>query len=335
MRRPAIALAGLLVSAAAVIIVISTIDVGEAVGVLARTNPLPLVTSIGVVAFQVGLRAFRWRTILPAGGDGRPIPVPRLVPPLLVGYLGNAILPARLGEPMRAVLVSRRERVGMPESLASVVLERITDVATLAVVALLAALIVGAPPWIVNAAALAGAAGIAILVVLATSGVGPLVGLLQRLPLFGRKPRLTAGLEQLERFASTLGGGHRRRVILGAAGISLVAWLLDGMTFWLAAQALDVELTYVGAILVSGIAVLGTAVPSAPGYVGTFELAAAAVATSLGVPGEEALALALVAHAVTLLSLALGGAMSLVLIGTGLGEAVHAAKETRVAAESS
>lgn len=328
MRRQLIAVAGLLLSAVAVAIVVSIIDVRETVKVLGRTDPVPLVAAVGVVAIQVGLRAFRWRIVLPAGGDGRRIPVLRLIPPLLVGYLGNAILPARLGEPMRAVLVSRRERVGVAESLASVLLERIADVATLALVALGAAFIVGAPAWIVQAAALAGAVGLGILVVLATSGVGPLVRVLRRLPL-RRSPRLVAGLEQLDRFASTLGGGHRRLVILGAAGISLVAWLLDGATFWLAAQALDVELGYVGAILVSGIAVLGTALPSAPGYVGTFELAGAAVATALGVPGEEALALALVAHAVTLLPLAVGGGASLVLIGTGLGDAAHAAEETR------
>ena len=67
-----------------------------------------------------------------AARPSRPSALARLVPPLLIGYLGNAVLPARLGEPMRAVIVSRRERVDMAESLGSVLVERVVDVAMLA-----------------------------------------------------------------------------------------------------------------------------------------------------------------------------------------------------------
>ena len=60
---------------------------------------------MGVVAVQVALRSFRWSLLLPVRPEGRPIPARRLAPPLLVGYLGNTVLPARLGEAMRAVIV--------------------------------------------------------------------------------------------------------------------------------------------------------------------------------------------------------------------------------------
>ena len=66
---------------------------------------------------------------------------------MLVGYLGNAVLPARLGEPMRAVIASRRERIGTTEALGSVLVERVIDIATLAVVGFVAALIVAGPAW--------------------------------------------------------------------------------------------------------------------------------------------------------------------------------------------
>ena len=51
------------------------------------------------------------------------------------------------------------------------------------------------------------------------------------------------------------------------------------------------------------VTILATAVPSAPAYVGTFELTVTAVAAAFGVPAADALAWALVAHAVTLLPL--------------------------------
>ena len=53
-------------------------------------------------------------------------------------------------------------------------------------------------------------------------------------------------------------------------------------------------------MLVAGVTILVTAIPSAPGYVGTYELAATAVATSLGVDPDAAFALAVLVHVTTL-----------------------------------
>ena len=61
---------------------------------------------------------------------------------------------------------------------------------------------------------------------------------------------------------------------IAAAGLSLVAWLLDGTVYWAVGQSLGLVLSPTGAMVVVGVTVLGTIVPSAPGYVGTFELAA-------------------------------------------------------------
>jgi uncharacterized membrane protein YbhN (UPF0104 family) len=84
-------------------------------------------------------------------------------------------------------------------------------------------------------------------------------------------------------------------------------------------------------MLVSAITVLGTAIPSAPGYVGTFELAASATARSLGVPPEEALAFALLVHALTVLPLAIGGAASLAWIGVRFGDLIGTVDAGRAA----
>jgi uncharacterized protein (TIRG00374 family) len=244
------------------------------------------------------------------------------LPPLLVGYLGNAVLPARLGEPMRAVLAGRRERVGTTEALGSVLLERLIDVATLAVVAFGAARVVGAPDWIsqvLGVAALGGVVGMAILI---SVGIQPVVAIADRIGL-DRRPALKA---LVRRFAASVGGPGRRRAIAISAGVSIGAWLLDAVSFWLAARAVGVELAYPAALLIAGFTVLGTAVPSAPGYVGTFELAAAAAAGALGVPSAEALAMAVVAHVMTLAPMALGGAASLPIIGTSLAAAAREAE---------
>ncbi len=100
---------------------------------------------VGVVAAQTVLRAWRWSILLPARADGTRVSARRLVAPMLVGYLGNAVLPARMGEPMRAVIASRRERTGTTEALGSVLVERVIDITTLALVGFVAAFVLAGP----------------------------------------------------------------------------------------------------------------------------------------------------------------------------------------------
>lgn len=321
-RRAIVVAIGFLISAGALWVVLQAIDLSDTVRVLAQAHPLLAAGIVGVVAVQVSFRAWRWSVLLPTE---RRLPFGRLLPPLLIGYLGNTVLPARLGEAMRAVVVARRERVGTTEALGSVVVERVIDVATLAVLAFLASLVVDAPTWAVQALGALAAGGVVGIGILSTVGVGPLVLLADRLGM-RRSPRAR---DVVARFADTLGGPSRRRPIIAAAGISFIAWLLDATSFWLAGQAVGADLSYAAAMLVGGVAVLGTAIPSAPGFVGTFELAAAGMATALGVPGAEALAMAVVVHAMTLLPLALGGAASLIIIGADLGELARNAEATR------
>ena len=322
LRRQLLVVFGVAVSFAALYLVLQSIDLGEAVAVLATADPLPLLSVVGVVGVQVALRAFRWSLLLPRRQGGTRIAWVRLVPPLLVGYLGNAILPARLGEPMRAVIAARRERVGMPETLASVLLERVVDVATLAPVAFVAALLAGAPVWATQVLGVIAAGGLVILAILATVGVMPLVRLMDRLGLASRP--VIRGV--VARFSASLGGPTRRLVVLSAAGISVTAWFLDAASIWLVATSIGVELDYPAAMLIAGVGTLGTAIPSAPGYVGTYELAVAGIAGALGVPPAPSFALALLAHAMTLGPVSLGGAISVVGIGTNLGEVAQAAE---------
>lgn len=326
MRRLWLGAFGLAISAAALFLAIRSVDLNQTASLLARTDLRLVGATLFVIGGQVLIRTLRWRLLLrpffPAGIPG----LPKLIPVLLVGYLGNAVLPARLGEPIRAVLVSRRERVGVPEALASVYLERIIDVATLGILILAAAAFVGAPAWIVQTTAIAAALGLGLVVVLAAANPASLVALAHRVPAVAGSRRLTTAVEMLTRFVAGLGGRQRAFAIVTAAGLSAVAWVLDATTFWLVARALGLDLGPAEAVLVAGVTVLVTAVPSAPGYVGTFELSAVAAAGALGVEQSAALGLALLAHAVALVPLGVAGGLSLIVIGISFGEMARSAE---------
>jgi uncharacterized membrane protein YbhN (UPF0104 family) len=323
-RRRLVVAAGLLVSAVALFLVARSIDLAEAARVLVTANPVPLAAIVGIVAVQVAMRAFRWSVLLPRASDGRRIPFARLIPPLLTGYLGNAVLPARLGEPMRAVVAARREGVGMPEALGSVLVERVIDTATLAPVAFVAALLVGAPGWIVRVLGLTAGGGAMILAAMVTVGAMPLVRLAH-----GIVPASRHGVhEVVDRFGASLGGPGRRPQLLVAAAISIAAWFLDAVSVWLVASSIGVAIGYPAALLIAGIGTLGTAIPSAPGYVGTYELAVAGIAGIVGVPPAAALAMAVLIHIMTLGPVAIGGAVSVVAIGADLSEVARAAESS-------
>lgn len=321
MRRALLALTGIAISVAAIGLLVLTVDLGGTLRVLGGAAWLPLAGALVGISAQVAVRSLRWQLLLPRSQTGARVRLGRLIPVLLVGYLGNSLLPARLGELVRAYLVSVREKVPLGSALGSVLLERVIDLSNLAAIAFAAAMVAAAPGWIVQGTALAALVGLAGLVLL-ISGALAAVG---RFVPEGRAREL------VHTFAQSA-GRQPRPTLVAAVGISTVAWLLDATTFFLAGSSLSLGLSFPAALLIGAVTVLGTAIPSAPGYVGTFELAAVAAGTALGLGADRALALALLVHAITSIPVVLAGATSL----TGMSLSLRGlAREAEAAAGSS
>lgn len=319
---------GVAVSVIALALVVASVNVSEAWQVLSSANVAILALVLGVVTVQIVVRGWRWRIALPPRPDGRQVPVLHTVGPMLVGYLGNAVLPARLGEPIRALLIARREQLDAMVSFGATMLERLVDIVTLALIGFVAALVLGAAWWIVVVGGLAGIGGLVVLGLFVAIGLTRLTTMgTAVLTRFGLGDR-TQRLQHLAlSFASGVDRGRDISRLLKMLALSLVAWALDASIFWLVAQALGIDLGYSGAVLVGAVAVLSTAIPAAPGYVGTFELAAVTTAVALGVPRPEALALAVTVHVLTVIPLAIAGAIAVVSSGTGLGRLAEEAEE--------
>ena len=325
-------LAGLAISLIAIVIVISTVDIGATLEVLSRTDPSYIALALVAIAAQVVVRGWRWRMLLPPRPDGSPVPVRRTFVPMLIGYLANNILPARLGEAVRSFLVARREDLVPLEAFGATMLERLVDVVVLALIGLLAALILGAAWWIVFIGLVAGLGGVVVLALLVLLGFSRLVDVgrwvLERLHLAERLHRL---LGWAGSFAVGVDRGRDVPRLLGVSGLSVVAWILDASIFYLVGRSLGIDLALSEAVLIGAVAVLATAIPAAPGYVGTFELAATSTAVALGVPREEALALAVLVHLVTVIPVAIAGAVALLITGANLSTIAAQAEEAEEA----
>ena len=327
-RRLSVGLLGPLISAGAIVIVLQTVDVGQTAEALAATNLAVLAPCLGLVAAGIALRAMRWQRLLVPAAN-RAVPVRRITPVVLIGYLANAVLPARLGEPIRAYLLARREGLKAFEVLGTALLERILDVAVLAMMAFLASLAVGAPSWVVQLTGVAAAGGFLIIGVLTLGGLWPVLRFLGRMADHGRFAAARMILTRLDQLAQGFGGRSQRRPIAEAAGLTVVIWLVDTTVCWLAALSLGSDISLAAALLIIGVGALGTSIPSAPGSIGTFELAASAAARAVGLAAPAALSLAILVHAVTLIPVALAGAAAMLAMGLGsLSDLAGAARKS-------
>lgn len=283
---------GLAVSGIAGWILIQLVSPAAVGDVLGRVQPALVGAAILSLGVSMAVRTARWRAILPAGPI-RP-GIMQLLPLMIVGYAANAVAPLRAGDAARGVITARSFRLGIPETLGSVGLERVLDGLALALLLLVASIGVVVPGWFTQASLLVAAGGVAVLAVL-------------------------VGFGMVVRSRTERAAGIGRRVWHGARannpriarsfGWSVAAWCIDGVTFWLCAVALGLEISPILALLIAGGAALGSVAPSAPAALGTFELAGTAVAVAVAVPASDALALVVLAHGVTVIPIVVTAAV--------------------------
>lgn len=304
------ALLGTAVSAAALLLVARSVDLAAAWATIRAADARWTVVLVALVVADVLVRTVRWRLLL---RPLAPVPFRAALGALLVGYLANNILPARLGEVVRSADLGARTGTSRSAILGTIVVERVLD--TLVAVAIAAfAILVLSVRGIVASAVLAGAAAVALL----ATGIAAAL-LAHRVPgaarvaaLVARRPALH---EPLVRLRSGLAVASDPGTMARAIAVTVASWSLAVLAVAGAAQAVGTPPTTGQAALVAAGTTLATAVPAAPGYIGTFELAAVTIAGSVGLPAVPALAFAVLWHVAILVVTSAGGVVALVLRG--------------------
>jgi uncharacterized protein (TIRG00374 family) len=286
------------------------VDLAAAFEAVRTADPRWVALLVAFLAVDIVLRAVRWRVLL------RPLAAVSFrdtLSSLLVGYLANNVLPARLGEIVRSHDLGERTGVSRSAILGTIVIERIVD--TFVVVSIAAAaILVLSVRGVVASAVMVGFAITALLIVAVVVGIYAhrLPGASRVRTFLARWPRVRGIIAKLR---TGLAVASDWRTMGAAIALSIGSWSCTVLAFAAAAQAVGVEPTMGQAALLAAGTNLATAVPAGPGYVGTFELATVAIAASVGIAREPALAFAVLVHAATLLLTSIGGAIALVLGG--------------------
>jgi phosphatidyl-myo-inositol alpha-mannosyltransferase len=281
---------------------------------LVHSQPVWVLVGLALMCLSMVWRAVAWHAILRAA---LPEARPRLADAFqgtTIGVLMSATLPARLGEPSRALIVARR--LGRPRERLPVVLGTLVSQTLLNVLALV---ILGAVMF-ATVGLFAGRQQALLWYAVAPFGVlcAVLVApALLRSGLPSRSARvhrwLTQARDALARVRDGLRVFRSPRLGTEAAAMQLAAWALQWVACYVLLEALDLDLD-MGAAAAVLFAVNVTAVlPLTPSNLGVFQAACLAVLTgAYGVDAAQALGYGIILQAVEIATAVIMGAPALV-----------------------
>jgi glycosyltransferase 2 family protein len=318
---------GILISIIFLWLALRGLSLREILLVLPGINYWWLLPGVGVYFIAVWVRAWRWHYLL------RPlkaISTRAMFPIVCIGYAGNNIFPARAGEVLRAVVLKRREGVAISASLATIIIERIFDG-----VVMLAFVFVNLPE-LANLTADSGFAGdIRTLALLGTLlFLGALLIFLLAAMYQERTARVIAWLvdhfipqryrqktlDLSKRFLEGLDFMRSPRDVLMVFFTSVIIWLLETGKYWFVMHAFPFQVSFFALMLMNGIVNLATTIPSAPGYVGTFDAPGIAILEAYNIEKAMAAAYTLVLHVALWLPITLVGLYYMTREGIRLSE---------------
>lgn len=294
-------LVGVLISTACLWYALKDVNLSAMVSGMGRVGVPWVIASVGIGLLSLVVRAIRWRVLL---GAVRSVETGPLVSATFVGMMANNLLPARLGEIVRAWVLARREDISVPTVLASIMVERLLDV--LAALTILGLCLAALPELGGTATGLLKRAGLVVLLAVA-SGIAVLwLALRFRERLLRVCDRWSSqqgrtwpsrGLELLLRFVEGLCVFKSGAQVAMVAGLSLFIWAVAIASFHVLAEGFALGLRPLQTALVFVIVLFGVAVPSAPGFVGTFHgFCVAGLGMVAGIEPTQAAAYATLLH---------------------------------------
>ena len=303
------------------------VDARQVGTTLENANIGLLVLSAGLALLSYWVRAVRWALIL------RPVAKVRhssVVLTTAVGYSAIALLPARMGDVLRPVLLARRERIPMSASLASILTERIFDLWT--VLTFFLVFVIWPPTMALDERAQSALETVTLGGYLVGAGVVlaglVLLGLLRFQERF--VALLTAPLRRffprwqgpatnfLNHFLDGLRVVQRPRELLTTLAASLVLWTIIYVQLDLLLLAFSIHVPFSASFLLVTLTVLGLALPT-PGGVGGFHKALQVGLTLFfAVDLNTATGVALAHHAVCFVPVTIIGLLCIPLLGVSL-----------------
>jgi uncharacterized protein (TIRG00374 family) len=254
-------------------------DYAEIASSFRRADYLTLPAFLFLLAVFFWLKAVRWALLLEPVRPENPITARQSTASLMIGFMGNNVLPAHLGDLVRVVVLARQYKLSKTAVFSTVVLERVFDVAAiLGILGWGLAAAPQAPPvarqtsYVLAAMLAVGVAGIVVYALYTAWFVRTTEWFLDRTPLVPAKLKRKAA-EMLESGALGMAALRNGRLAFWITVTSIVQWALNVVMVQLSFFAFDIDQPASVAAIVMGVVAFGVTLPSTPGFFGVIQIA--------------------------------------------------------------
>lgn len=309
MRRKIIFYLGVVVSLLFVVLILRNIDFKELKESFSKIKCIYLFPALAVYAFGFCLRILRWKCLF---RHERSVKTNSVFSALMIGFMVNHIFPARIGEVVRAYVLSKKEGLSKTLSFGTVVMGRLFDIMTLLIFLSVIFLIFPLPPLFknINYIGAAGFISVLIFIIFLIYNKNKAFNFMNRCLFF--LPAAIAG--KLLRGVEELIGGFdvikNKRNLLLVLLCSVCIWLVEAGVCFILTKSFGISVPFYGVILVIILTSLRVLIPASPGHIGTFEGFCIVGLLFFGVNKEAGLGFSIVYHAFI--------SIPVILIGFGL-----------------
>jgi hypothetical protein len=267
---------------------------------LHKVNVFFVLSSLAVMVLMQVLRAIRWDFILKPLDPH--IPAFTIFSITSVGFMAIIAIPARLGELVRPYLLTKKSRIPMSSAVGTIFMERVLDILTVLAIATVIFFLTPLPPWLFRAGVslFAVTSIIFTLMMLAIFRKEKTVLLLA--PTIARiPPRIaTKIIVIIDYFIKGLSIIEHRLLFGAVIALSFLIWLADAMAIYLLFMAFSLNLPATAAFIIMIILIAGIAIPVAPGFIGNWHYFCILGLGLFNVAKTDALAFAVVYHAISI-----------------------------------
>jgi uncharacterized protein (TIRG00374 family) len=299
-------LLGMLVSAAFLFLAVRGIAWHEFAAAMRATRYVYLIPAVAFTMLGHFSRSLRWKYMMdPIKRCG----IGSLWSATAIAFMVNNLLPARLGEFVRAFAIGRSERVSRSASFATIVYERVVDVFVLILLLWYCMVTISGPEWLARSAEILILFNLLLLALLFAMvrwrvRFRALLGKVLRALPDATRGRLDTSADS---FIDGLGVVTQPRSLLPIALLSVVVWGCAVLGIYFCVLAFGFRVPFLASVFLIVVVSIGSMIPSAPAFLGTMQYACVIGLAAFGVQRADALAYSAVYHATQFFPITLVG----------------------------
>ena len=238
----------------------------------ARYDTVPLYLLVLVLFFW--LKAIRWTWLL---SPVKNLDSKQVIGPMMIGFMGNNVLPAHLGELFRVFLLGRQQKIPAAAVFSSVVIERVLDIFAVLILVGIGLLGIREIPESMQTVF----QGVGLLAIIAVIGLA--AGLIwleqaQRLAIWlvhclpistSKKEKLVDLVRHAAVGTSALRQG---RMLFALMVNSLLQWSCNCVMIYISLWSFGIDVPFSATLILLGVLVFAVTIPSTPGFFGAIQL---------------------------------------------------------------